>query len=140
MGQLQSTCTAPPFSRQSASTPMRMRLPSAGVSPHACIAATNAPALAPATGVSGVISFSSLSTSHAPPAGLSRTPGGCQVGYMCDQNSTYGLHSLPGGVRLVSWTAVAVRVAVMGLSWATVVGCMDYSSSSCRQLSRVLAA
>ena len=25
------------------------------------------------------------------------TPVGCQIGYMCDQNSTYGLHSLPGG-------------------------------------------
>jgi hypothetical protein len=32
------------------------------------------------------------------------TPGGCQIGYMGDQNSTYGLHSLPGGVRLVTWT------------------------------------
>jgi hypothetical protein len=28
---------------------------------------------------------------------------GCQIGYMCDQNSTYGLRSLPGGVRLVTW-------------------------------------
>jgi hypothetical protein len=32
------------------------------------------------------------------------TPGGCQIGYMRDQNSTYGLHSLPGGVRFVTWT------------------------------------
>ena len=30
------------------------------------------------------------------------TPRGCQVGYMCHQNSTYGLHALPGGVRLVA--------------------------------------
>jgi hypothetical protein len=30
------------------------------------------------------------------------TPGGCQIGYMCDQNSTYGLRSLPGGVRFVT--------------------------------------
>jgi hypothetical protein len=29
---------------------------------------------------------------------LHLTPwGGCQIGYMCDQNLTYGLHSLPGG-------------------------------------------
>jgi hypothetical protein len=28
------------------------------------------------------------------------TPGGCQIVYMCDQNSTYGLHSLLGGFRL----------------------------------------
>jgi hypothetical protein len=26
--------------------------------------------------------------------GLHALPGGCQVGYMCDQNSTYGLHAL----------------------------------------------
>jgi hypothetical protein len=32
------------------------------------------------------------------------SPGGYQVGYVCDQNSTYGLHSLPGGVRLDTWT------------------------------------
>jgi WD40 repeat protein len=36
------------------------------------------------------------------------TPGGCQIGYTCDQNSTYGLHSLPGGVRLVTRTILAV--------------------------------
>ena len=36
------------------------------------------------------------------------TPGGCQIGYMGDQNSTYGLHSLPGGVRLVTWSIPAV--------------------------------
>jgi hypothetical protein len=36
------------------------------------------------------------------------TPGGRQIGYTCDQNSTYGLHSLPGGVRLVTWTTPAV--------------------------------
>jgi hypothetical protein len=35
-----------------------------------------------------------------PPVGLPLTPGGCQIGYVCDQNSTDGLHSLPGGVRL----------------------------------------
>jgi hypothetical protein len=31
------------------------------------------------------------------------TPGGCQIGHMCDQNSTYGSHSLPGDVRLGTW-------------------------------------
>jgi hypothetical protein len=35
------------------------------------------------------------------------TPG-CQIGFMCDRNSTYGLHSLPGGVRLVTWNKLAV--------------------------------
>jgi hypothetical protein len=35
-------------------------------------------------------------------------PGGCQIGHMCDQNSTYGLHSLPRGVRLVTWNIQAV--------------------------------
>jgi hypothetical protein len=43
--------------------------------------------------------------------GLSLTPGKCQIGYMCDQNSTYGLHSLPGGVKiryLFTWTVPAV--------------------------------
>jgi hypothetical protein len=39
------------------------------------------------------------------------TPGGCQVGCMGDQNSTYGLHSLPGGGRLVAW---ATRTRLMG--------------------------
>jgi hypothetical protein len=34
------------------------------------------------------------------------TPGGCQIGYMCDQNSTYGLHSLPGGVRLATCATI----------------------------------
>jgi hypothetical protein len=34
--------------------------------------------------------------------GVALTPGRCQIGHMCDQNSTYGLHSLPGGVRLVT--------------------------------------
>ena len=41
--------------------------------------------------------------------GLRSLPGVCQIGYMCDQNSTYGLHSPPGGVqRLVTWTIPAV--------------------------------
>jgi hypothetical protein len=42
---------------------------------------------------------------HGPPEldlWVALTPGGCQIGCMCDQNSTYGLHSLPGGVRLVT--------------------------------------
>jgi hypothetical protein len=39
---------------------------------------------------------------RVPFVGLALTPGGCQIGCMCDQNSTYGLRSLPGrGVRLV---------------------------------------
>jgi hypothetical protein len=42
--------------------------------------------------------------------GVARTPGGCQLGYMGDQNSTYGLRSLPGDVRLVAWTTPAVTV------------------------------
>jgi hypothetical protein len=33
-----------------------------------------------------------------PPQSRIVTPGGCQIGHWCDQNSTYGLHSLPGGV------------------------------------------
>jgi hypothetical protein len=37
------------------------------------------------------------------------TPGGCQIGYMGDQNSTYGLHSLPGCVRLVTPSHVTSR-------------------------------
>jgi hypothetical protein len=32
------------------------------------------------------------------------TPGGCQISYVCDQNSTYGLALTPGGVRLVTCT------------------------------------
>jgi hypothetical protein len=39
------------------------------------------------------------------------TPGGCQIGYTCDQNSTYGLRSLPGGVRLVT---CATRTRLVG--------------------------
>jgi hypothetical protein len=31
-----------------------------------------------------------------PRGGARSSPGGCQIGYVCDQNSTYGLHSLPG--------------------------------------------
>jgi hypothetical protein len=42
------------------------------------------------------------------PAARVITPGGCQIGYMCDQNSTYGLRSLPGGVRLVTGNVLAV--------------------------------
>jgi hypothetical protein len=41
---------------------------------------------------------------HRRRVGMPLTPGGCQMGYMCDQNSTYGLHSLPGGVRWVTCT------------------------------------
>jgi hypothetical protein len=41
------------------------------------------------------------------------TPGGCQIGYMCDQNSTYGLHSLPGVVRLVTWTILAFTWTIL---------------------------
>jgi hypothetical protein len=40
--------------------------------------------------------------------GVALTPGGCQICYMCDQNSTYGLHSLPGGVRLVAWILAVI--------------------------------
>jgi hypothetical protein len=41
------------------------------------------------------------------------TPGGCQIGYMCDQNPTYGLHSLtPGGCQ-VMWTVPAVPTVII---------------------------
>jgi hypothetical protein len=39
---------------------------------------------------------------------VARTPGGCRIAYVCDQNSTYGLHALPGGVGLLTWTTLAV--------------------------------
>jgi hypothetical protein len=36
-------------------------------------------------------------------------PGGVKkIGYMSDQNSSYGLRSLPGGDRLVTWSTLAV--------------------------------
>jgi hypothetical protein len=51
-------------------------------------------------------------TSESPPANrVALTPGGCQFGHTCDQNSTYGLHSLPGGVSLVTR---ATRTRLMG--------------------------
>ena len=55
-----------PLSRQSRRISRRMRLPSSGAMPHACMAATSAPADAPATGVSGVMSPRSRRTCHAP--------------------------------------------------------------------------
>jgi hypothetical protein len=59
-------------------------------------------------------------------AGLS-LPGGCQIGYTCDQNSTYGLHSLPGGVRLVTWNIPAVikRCFDCNITWRKVVTLQD---------------
>jgi hypothetical protein len=48
---------------------------------------------------------------HLPGGRVALTPGGCQIGYMCDQNLTYGLRSLPGGVRLVTR---ATRTRLMG--------------------------
>jgi hypothetical protein len=48
------------------------------------------------------------------------TPGRCQIGYTCHQNSTYGLHSLPGGVRLVTR---ATRTRLMGCTHSTPGGC-----------------
>jgi hypothetical protein len=36
---------------------------------------------------------------------------------MGDQNSTYGLHSLPGGVRLVTWTIPAVTWTIPAVTW-----------------------
>jgi hypothetical protein len=53
---------------------------------------------------------SNRSSTSLPPPRVG-TPGGCQIGYMCDQNSTYGLHSLPGCVRLVT---CATRTRLMG--------------------------
>ena len=62
---------------------MSTRFPSEGGMPHACMAATSAPADAPATGVSGVSRPSSLRTSQAPqwygkiiPAALNPKPSG----------------------------------------------------------------
>ena len=55
-----------PLSRQSRRIPRRMRLPSSGAMPHACMAATSAPADAPATGVSGVMNPRSRRPCHAP--------------------------------------------------------------------------
>jgi hypothetical protein len=34
------------------------------------------------------------------------TPGGCQIGYMCNQNSTYGLSLTPG--CQITWSILAV--------------------------------
>jgi hypothetical protein len=51
---------------------------------------------------------------HGPPEldlWVALTPGGCHIGYLGHQNSTYGLHSLPGGVTLVTW---ATRTRLMG--------------------------
>jgi hypothetical protein len=51
------------------------------------------------------------------------TPGGCQICYMCDQNSTYGLHSLPGGVRFVTYMAHTgchrLNRVLAGVRWVT---------------------
>ena len=55
-----------PFSRQSRRMLSKIWLPSSGAMPHACMAATSAPADAPATGVSGVMSPRSRRTCHAP--------------------------------------------------------------------------
>jgi hypothetical protein len=50
------------------------------------------------------------------------TPGGCQIGHMCDQNSTYGMPPLPGGVRLVT---CATRTRLMGWDALTPGGCQS---------------
>jgi hypothetical protein len=59
---------------------------------------------------------SSAVVKSTPSSRAALTPGGRQIGYMGDQKSTYGFHSLPGG---------GVRLAV--INWM----CFLLSSTGC---------
>jgi hypothetical protein len=69
---------------------------------------------------------------------LPLTPGGCQIGYMCDQNSTYGLHSLHSRGVSVGYTCDqnstyglhSLLEGVRLVTWTP--GCVIHWSFDCR--------
>jgi hypothetical protein len=54
------------------------------------------------------------------------TPGGCQIGHMCDQNSTYGLSLTPGGCQIgytdpilavINWCLAVINWCLAVINW-----------------------